>query len=71
MTELHDHIEEPTNEELRLLSRRSAIKLLGGAGLAMIAACAPGSVVTTTAAAAGSTESSTGSFRLGTATEEA
>lgn len=50
----HDHIEEPTNEELRLLSRRSAIKLLGGAGLAVIAACATGSVVTTTAAAAGS-----------------
>ncbi len=51
----HDHIEEPSNEELRLLSRRSAIKLLGGAGLAVIAACATGSVVTTTAAAAGST----------------
>jgi protocatechuate 3,4-dioxygenase beta subunit len=50
----HDHIEEPSNEELRLLSRRSAIKLLGGAGLAVIAACATGSVVTTTAAAAGS-----------------
>ena len=49
----HEHIEEPSNEELRLLSRRSAIKLLGGAGLAVIAACATGSVVTTTAAAAG------------------
>ncbi|MEX1133731.1 MAG: intradiol ring-cleavage dioxygenase [Acidimicrobiia bacterium] len=54
----HDHIEEPSNEELRLLSRRSAIKSLGGAGLAVIAACATSSAVTTTAAAAGSTTSS-------------
>jgi protocatechuate 3,4-dioxygenase beta subunit len=52
-----DHIEEPTNEELRLLSRRSAIRLIGGAGLALIAGCATGSVVTTTAAAAASTSS--------------
>jgi protocatechuate 3,4-dioxygenase beta subunit len=33
------HIEEPTNEELRVLTRRSALRLLGGAGLALIAGC--------------------------------
>jgi protocatechuate 3,4-dioxygenase beta subunit len=54
MIEHHDHIEEPTNEELRLLTRRSAIRLLGGAGLALIAGCATGSVTSTTAAALGS-----------------
>ncbi len=55
----HDHIEEPTNEELRLLTRRDAIRLLGGAGLALIAGCATGSVAsTTTALAAGSASTS-------------
>jgi protocatechuate 3,4-dioxygenase beta subunit len=53
----HDHIEEPSNEDLRFLNRRSAIKLIGGAGLALIAGCATTSVVTTTAAAAGSSTS--------------
>ena len=58
----HDHIEEPTNEELRLLTRRDAIRLLGGAGLALIAGCATGSVAsTTTALAAGSSSTSIGS----------
>ena len=33
-------IEEPTNEELRVLTRRSALRLMGGAGLALIAGCA-------------------------------
>ncbi|HEY7703386.1 MAG TPA: dioxygenase, partial [Acidimicrobiia bacterium] len=42
------HLDEPTNEELRLIDRRSALKLLGGAGLAALAACAPGSVTGTT-----------------------
>jgi protocatechuate 3,4-dioxygenase beta subunit len=56
----HDHIEEPTNEELRLLTRRSAIRMIGGAGLALIAGCATGSVVTTTAAAANSSTTSAG-----------
>jgi protocatechuate 3,4-dioxygenase beta subunit len=54
MTEHSDHFEEPTNEELRLMSRRRALRLLGGAGLAVIAACATDGVVTTTAAASGS-----------------
>jgi protocatechuate 3,4-dioxygenase beta subunit len=54
----NDHIDEPSNEELRLLTRRSAIRLIGGAGLALIAGCATSSAVTTTAAAAGSTTSS-------------
>lgn len=52
----HNHVEEPTNEELRVISRRSALRLLGGAGLAVIAACATdGAVSTTVAAASGST----------------
>ncbi len=59
-----DQIEEPSNEELRLLTRRSAIKLLGGAGLALIAGCATGSVVSTTAASAAGSSSTAG----GTAT---
>ena len=46
----HDHIEEPSNEELRLLTRRSALKLLGGASLALIAGCATGSLASTTTA---------------------
>ena len=33
-------IEEPTNEELRVLTRRSALRLIGGAGLALVAGCA-------------------------------
>jgi protocatechuate 3,4-dioxygenase beta subunit len=48
MTQQHGNLEEPSNEDLRLLTRRSAIKLLGGAGLALIAGCATGSVVTST-----------------------
>jgi protocatechuate 3,4-dioxygenase beta subunit len=50
-----EHLEEPSNEELRAISRRSAIKLLGGAGLALIAACAADPIgATTTAALSGS-----------------
>lgn len=47
-----DHeIQEPTNEELRTMSRRSALRLLGGAGLALVAGCtAEGSSPTTDAA---------------------
>lgn len=65
-----DHVEEPTNEELRAISRRSAIKLLGGAGLAFLAACAAETVsATTTAAAASSTSTgSTGSSATGATT---
>jgi protocatechuate 3,4-dioxygenase beta subunit len=58
----HDHIEEPSNEELRLLTRRSAIKLLGGASLALIAGCATGSVASTTTAAALGSSSTSGSI---------
>jgi protocatechuate 3,4-dioxygenase beta subunit len=50
-------VEEPSNEELRVMSRRSALRLLGGAGLAVIAACATDGVVATTTAAAGSSTS--------------
>ena len=42
-----DHIEEPSNEELRAISRRSALRLLGGAGLFIVAACATETVATT------------------------
>ena len=55
MSEEHEHIEEPTDEELRLMSRRSALRLLGGAGLAVIAACATDGATSTTAAAGTST----------------
>lgn len=54
-----DHIEEPTNEDLRLLTRRSALRLLGGAGLALIAGCA--TVTATTVAAATGSNSPAGS----------
>ena len=46
------HIEEPTNEELRVLTRRSALRLIGGAGFALIAGCAteePGAATTSLA----------------------
>lgn len=56
----HDHLEEPSNEELRLLTRRSALKLLGGASLALIAGCATGSLASTTTAAASGSSSTTG-----------
>lgn len=59
MTHESHHLEEPTNEELRLIGRRSALRLLGGAGLAVIAACTTEGVVNTTAAAG--TTSTTGS----------
>jgi protocatechuate 3,4-dioxygenase beta subunit len=36
----NQHIEEPSNEELRVLTRGSALRLLGGAGIALIAGCA-------------------------------
>lgn len=60
----HEHIEEPTNEELRLLTRRSALRMMGGAGMAaLLAACAGESLVASTtsssAAAGGSTPPST------------
>jgi len=58
MTDQTGHIEEPTNEELRVLTRRSALRLFGGAGLAVIAACAGEGVVTTTLAASGSSTTS-------------
>jgi protocatechuate 3,4-dioxygenase beta subunit len=45
-----DHIEEPTNEELRLMSRRSALRIMGGAGLAVLAGCASTETTTSTAA---------------------
>jgi len=58
MTDQTGHIEEPTNEELRVLTRRSALRLFGGAGLAVIAACAGEGVMTTTLAASGSSTTS-------------
>jgi protocatechuate 3,4-dioxygenase beta subunit len=62
-----EHLEEPSNEDLRAISRRSAIKLLGGAGLALIAACAADPVgATTTTALSGS--SSTAGAAATTAT---
>ena len=51
MTHESHNLEEPTNEELRLIGRRSALRLLGGAGLAVIAACATEGATSTTAAA--------------------
>ena len=48
-------VDEPSNEELRAISRRSALRLLGGAGLFMIAACATETVATATSAASGTT----------------
>jgi protocatechuate 3,4-dioxygenase beta subunit len=48
------------------MSRRSALRLLGGAGLAVIAACATEGATSTTAAAAGpSTSAGTGSTTAG------
>jgi protocatechuate 3,4-dioxygenase beta subunit len=45
----HDaQIEEPSNEELRLISRRSALRLMGGAGLAVMAGCTSSGVIATT-----------------------
>jgi protocatechuate 3,4-dioxygenase beta subunit len=44
-------VDEPTNEELRAISRRSALKLLGGAGLFIVAACVSDSVATATTVA--------------------
>jgi protocatechuate 3,4-dioxygenase beta subunit len=59
--QLHNHLDEPTNEDLRAMSRRTALRLLGGAGLAVIAACATDGVVGTTAAAASGSTSTAGS----------
>jgi len=53
-----DHGDEPSNEELRAMNRRSALKLLGGAGLAIIAGCSVDGVATTTAALSGSSSTS-------------
>ena len=47
------HVEEPSNEELRAITRRSALRLLGGAGLAVVAACATD--LTSTSATTGTT----------------
>lgn len=47
--------DEPTNEELRLVSRRTALRLIGGAGLAMIAGCAMDRVATTSTSVSTST----------------
>ena len=60
----NQHIEEPTNEELRVLTRRSALRLLGGAGIALIAGCATDSqgastTVLATPASTAATNSST------------
>jgi hypothetical protein len=44
-------VDEPSNEELRAVSRRSALKLLGGAGLFIVAACVSDNVATATTAA--------------------
>ena len=63
-----EHLEEPTNEELRLVSRRSALRLLGGAGLAVIAACATDGVVTSTTAAAAGTSTSASAGTTATTT---
>ena len=64
MTHESHNLEEPTNEELRLIGRRSALRLLGGAGLAVIAACATeGGATGTTATAGTSTSAGTGSTR--------
>jgi len=57
-----NHLEEPTNEEIRAISRRSAIKLLGGAGLAVLAGCATDPVSATSTAGA---VSSTGNGSIG------
>ena len=66
MTHETEDLEEPTNEELRLMSRRSALRLFGGAGLAVIAACTTEGVVSTTAAAG--TTATTGSSTTAAAT---
>jgi protocatechuate 3,4-dioxygenase beta subunit len=68
MTHVSHDLEEPTNEELRLMSRRSALRLLGGAGLAVIAACASDGVVTTTTAAAAGTSTSASAGSTATTT---
>ena len=48
-------VDEPSNEELRAISRRSALRLLGGAGLFIVAACATETVATATSGASGTT----------------
>ncbi len=65
MTHESHNLEEPTNEELRLIGRRSALRLLGGAGLAVIAACATEGATGTTATAGTSTSAGTGSTTAG------
>jgi len=64
----HEHVDEPTNEELRAVSRRSALKLLGGASLALIAACTidrttgAGAAADSTTASTSTTTASTSTF---------
>jgi hypothetical protein len=68
MTHESHHLEEPTNEERRLMSRRSALRLLGGAGLAVIAACATDGAVTSTTAAPTGTSTSASAGTTATTT---
>ncbi len=65
MTEHEDHIEEPSNEELRLVSRRSALKLFGGAGLAVIAACTTDTVIGSTSTTAATATTTTAAIAVG------
>jgi protocatechuate 3,4-dioxygenase beta subunit len=44
-------VDEPSNEELRAITRRSTLRLLGGAGLFIVAACVSDNVATTTTVA--------------------
>ncbi len=66
----NQHIEEPSNEELRVLTRRSALRLLGGAGIALIAGCATGaeSASTTALASTASTAATNSSTTIPSST---
>ncbi len=55
----HDHVEEPTVEELRM-TRRSMLTLLGAAGLAVVAGCATDAATATTTTLLPTTPSTNG-----------
>lgn len=65
----HDHIEEPSNEELRTLTRRSALRLMGGAGLALLAGCAAESSTASTTTSATAATAATGTTTAVTAAD--
>jgi protocatechuate 3,4-dioxygenase beta subunit len=51
----HHELDEPSNEELRVISRRSALRLLSGAGLALVAGCGVDSSTSTIGSGSAST----------------